>query len=90
MLWVYNLRRGKVEWRLGLWMGVAAILGGQVATLGIGALPLAGLDHAITIGFSLLLLAVSARFFRSSRKVEDKAPHKLPHQSSHALAKYTL
>ncbi len=74
---VYNLRRGGIEWRLGLWMGAAAVLGGQLATLWISDVSLRGLDKIITIGFALLLLGVSVRFLRSKHRDTVGNPHRL-------------
>lgn len=70
---VHDLPRRRVDWRLGLYMGGAAVLGGQAGTWALGALgkPLL-VDQLIRGGFLLLLLWLAARLLRARRPPSER------------------
>ena len=65
---VHDLPRRRVDWRLGLIMGLAAVVGGQAGTWALGALgkPLL-VDQLIRGGFLILLLWMAVRLLRGRR-----------------------
>lgn len=65
---VHDLPRRKVDWRLGLIMGLAAMAGGQTGTWALGALgkPLL-VDQLIRGGFLILLVWLAIRLLRTRR-----------------------
>lgn len=64
----HDLPRRKVDVGLGLWMGIAAVAGGQAGTWALGALgkPLL-VDQLIRGGFLVLLVWLAARLLRTRR-----------------------
>lgn len=64
----HDLPRRRVDWKLGLWMGLAAVVSGQAGTLWIGRLGRPQLvDAIIRIGFLVLLLLMALRLLRERR-----------------------
>ena len=68
----HDLPRRRVDWKLGLWMGLAAVVSGQAGTLWIGRLGRPQVvDAVIRFGFLVLLVAVALRLLRERRPPPD-------------------
>jgi uncharacterized protein len=74
---LFNLRKGKVDWRLGLYMGFFAVLGGQIGTRLIQEIAKPeSIDPFIRVAFVFLLLGLAKRM-AFPRKVKHDGLHPL-------------
>jgi uncharacterized protein len=75
---LFDLRRGGVDWRLGIWMGACGAVGGYGGTILIGEVQRAAtLDAVIGGSYILLLLLLAGQLLRRGRSAAGGGPHPL-------------